>query len=113
MPSSSSRRPNRNPAVTQQGSHSAALTPGSGNLGGRLNKSAPVRLPPSSFYDPLIEALIVKRNRLGINQRDLAAKIGCADDLVAKWEARMRYPRVYHLLIWAHALGIEIKAHDG
>jgi len=45
----------------------------------------------------------------GMGQLDVNEMIGCADNLIAKWEVGMKVPSLYYLLLWCEALGYELK----
>lgn len=62
-----------------------------------------------AFYDPLIDQFIAARKAQGLRQQDVDERIGCADRLVSKWEARVKYPSGYFLVLWAQALNVKLK----
>lgn len=63
-------------------------------------------------FRQLIEQLVHRRKALGITQWEVNFRIGCADSLVAKWEAGHRYPNTRHLLLWADALGVRLTVEQ-
>jgi transcriptional regulator with XRE-family HTH domain len=56
-----------------------------------------------------IQTLVVRRQSLGITQRDLDKLIGVSDCMVAKWEAGHRSPTADSLERWAGALGLSLQ----
>ena len=62
-----------------------------------------------TFYEPLIRELVIQRKMQGMGQLDVNEMIGCADNLIAKWEVGMKVPSLYYLLLWCEALGYELK----
>lgn len=63
-------------------------------------------------YDPIIDHLVMIRQRRGLRQVDVDDMIGCAERLVSKWECRDRYPSAYFLLLWAQALGVTLTIRE-
>lgn len=63
-----------------------------------------------TFYQPMTERLKQERRRQGINQMELAMIIGCTPSLLAKWEAGIKLPSLYSLLLWSESLGYELIA---
>jgi len=59
-------------------------------------------------YEEMIQALVDRRNELGISQDALAEMIGCTNSLVHKWEQFKRVPSGFMLTCWLDALGAEI-----
>jgi len=55
-----------------------------------------------------IQVFIDRRIALQITTETLAEEIGVGERLVPYWESRERLPRVFNLLCWAEALGMEL-----
>lgn len=62
-----------------------------------------------SWYRPVIEELIAERIRQGLTQEEVNDMIGCADFLVNKWEAGLKLPSLYFMLLWCESLGMELQ----
>ena len=62
-----------------------------------------------TWYRPIIEELIIERKRIGITQSDIERMIDCAPSLIAKYEAGLKLPSLYNLLLWCEALGMELQ----
>ena len=60
-------------------------------------------------YTPLIAILTMRRMALRLSQAELNARIGMADNHLAKWEAKMHTPRPFALQAWAEALGYRLS----
>jgi transcriptional regulator with XRE-family HTH domain len=60
-------------------------------------------------YVELIDALVARRNELGLSQERLALEIGCTISLIHKWEQYKRVPSGFMLTCWLDALGVKIK----
>lgn len=76
------------------------------------SNSSPITTRSSPLYDRLIDGLIARRQQLGLTQWHVNFEIGCADSLVAKWEARHKYPNFRHLLLWCHVLDLELHLKE-
>ena len=63
----------------------------------------------ADWYQPVLNKLIQRRRDLGLSQTDVDALIGCADNLVSKWEGGSRRPRMQSLYHWAQALDFEVR----
>ncbi len=57
------------------------------------------------FLRSVVSQLARRRYELGLTGLALDHKIGCAENLVAKWECGMRTPSAINLMYWAEALG--------
>lgn len=55
-----------------------------------------------------VEALVQRRQDLGLTQRELDKLIGVSDCMVAKWEAGHRQPTASSMERWAAALGMRV-----
>ena len=60
-------------------------------------------------YVELIDALVARRNELGLSQERLALEIGCTISLIHKWEQYKRVQSGFMLTCWLDALGVKIK----
>ena len=56
------------------------------------------------LYAELIDQLVDRRKELGLSQRQVDQRIGCADGLVSKWECGIRTPKPRSFAEWAIAL---------
>jgi transcriptional regulator with XRE-family HTH domain len=74
-------------------------------------------LHPPPQYFALVRTLARRRKKLRLSQEEACRKIGCADRLVNKWEARMKVISPTMLCWYAQAIGCELvirvipKAH--
>jgi transcriptional regulator with XRE-family HTH domain len=57
----------------------------------------------------LAKALKSRRFQLGLTQRELATKLGCAQTLVSMWESGRRGISFAALTNWAEVLGGEVQ----
>ena len=60
-----------------------------------------------------IGKLILRRERLGISQRDLEEQMELSGRMVAKWESCQRNPTAINLDRWAEALGLRLTFRVG
>src|SRR5438552_1073637 len=69
---------------------------------------------PGSLMDPRLKAFGARlrelRNQLGISQYDLAAKSGCSQAEISKWERGMRMVSAFDLRALAQALGVPAES---
>jgi transcriptional regulator with XRE-family HTH domain len=63
---------------------------------------------PGEPYRAIVQALIERRQALGLRQLEVDDKIGCAGGLVGKWECGDRRASLVSLVMWAEALGCRI-----
>jgi len=61
-----------------------------------------------SFYKPMIFNLIARRKKLGLTQEMVNDEMGVAPYSVSKYEVGMRFPSLYHLLLWCEALKCDL-----
>ena len=61
------------------------------------------------YYEAIVSSLSEERKRQGFSLHALADRIGCNQDLVAKWEARIRRPSAFLLYCWAESLDMVIE----
>jgi hypothetical protein len=61
------------------------------------------------FLEPVIEQLINVRHQRGIPQDAIDSTIGWADRLCSKYEARVRTPSLYMLLLWLEVLQVRLE----
>jgi transcriptional regulator with XRE-family HTH domain len=55
-----------------------------------------------------LDALIQRRLKLHLSQRDLEERMGLSERMVAKWESRIRSPTAGNLDRWVQALGLKL-----
>ncbi len=60
-------------------------------------------------YDAIVATLRAERNKAGLTQEQLEARIGLAKGHIEKLERKERLARGDMLLLWAYALGFDIK----
>lgn len=60
-------------------------------------------------YEDLSEILRARRMRLGLTQEEASAAAGLADGHVSKLEADVRTSSLPTLILWANALGLDIR----
>ena len=60
------------------------------------------------FDQRKIGELILRREQLGISQRELEERLGVSSRMVAKWESRIRSPTAGNLDRWVQALGLKL-----
>jgi ribosome-binding protein aMBF1 (putative translation factor) len=65
-----------------------------------------------TFYRPTIERLITARQQQKLSVAEVNDMVGCADNLIAKYEAGLKMPSLYYLLLWCEALGVEMQLVD-
>ena len=61
---------------------------------------------PHAMCRQLVVQLRACREATGLSQNQLADMIGVETKLVGKWEQGTRWPRMFHLMCWAAALGV-------
>ena len=54
-------------------------------------------------------AVARRRGELGLDQKGLAARVGCAPSAVSRWEAGLRLPSLLHLAALGRALGCGMR----
>lgn len=58
------------------------------------------------LYVSLIDKFVERRRHMGLSQRDVDHRIGCADGLTSKWECGIRTPTPRSFAEWARALEV-------
>lgn len=53
--------------------------------------------------------LATRRKALGLEQKQIAHKLGVSTSAISAWENGERTPRFDHAVAWARALGAEIE----
>lgn len=60
----------------------------------------------------IVARLRQRREILGINQADLAERIGCSDSALGRWERRKASPNLNDLCAWCEELKLNITLTD-
>ncbi len=56
----------------------------------------------------LIDALVRRREQIGVSQKAVGKTLGLSRSTVGHWERRIRTPHYEHLTAWAAALGCQL-----
>lgn len=63
-----------------------------------------------AYYRELIDALIARRETLGMTQEHLDHRLGVSQGQIAKWECFLRLPGAFMMTCWASALELDLIA---
>ncbi len=69
---------------------------------------AQTRRNDMAFADDLISQFRMARERSGLTQEKVDARLGISDGLPVKWENSFRKPTLFHAYCWAEALDQKI-----
>lgn len=61
-------------------------------------------------YKLFLDELNLLRGQAGLNQTELADRMGIGQDVVRRCEAGLRRVDVFELALWAHACGTTLEA---
>jgi transcriptional regulator with XRE-family HTH domain len=70
---------------------------------------APRPKPHPPWLAETVQTLRQRRKSLGLSQEEVNARIGMAENLVAKWETGVRTPSPQAFWWWAEALGCRLS----
>mgnify|MGYP006282092865 CR=1 FL=1 len=62
---------------------------------------------------PIIDALRLRREELGLSSRALSLRMGYGEETVRHWESGQNYPTVRSLQDWVQSLGMKLKVERG
>ena len=62
----------------------------------------------NDYLRDIVRKLVEQRQKLGLTQEELNARLGIADRLISKWECGIRSPTSFNLYCWAFALGMRL-----
>ena len=62
----------------------------------------------NDYLRDIVKKLVEQRQKLGLTQEELNARLGVADRLISKWECGIRSPTSFNLYCWAFALEMRL-----